>query len=261
MFLEPFISNAVANQLQVNPRTLNEIPIAALERNRLPMIAGFDTFKGNTMPNIVLAAGSGYLIKGAAQKHIPQGNDGGTPNAKPVDNRFMVLDVDTGTGITKEGDAFTIAGVFGVNMITKESTGQLQTFRIATGAAAGDQVWTITPALIALDGGTQAETEYANCTTSPADNAVITFLNTVTQRASVFFTNDAVEIVHGSLSGLDMEGSGVAVARDVTDSGIELILLRNTDILTLDTKYRLTAWCAANILVPQKCGVILGSQA
>ena len=46
MFLEPFISNAVANQLQVSPRTLNEIPISALERNRLPMIAGFDTFIG-----------------------------------------------------------------------------------------------------------------------------------------------------------------------------------------------------------------------
>jgi len=209
------------------------------------------------------ASGTGYLTNQVAvQKHIPQGNDAGTPNAKPVDNRFMNLLVDTGTNAVKEGDAFTIAGVFGVNMITKESTGKLQTFRIVstTGDGIGAETWVITPALIALDGGTQAETEYANCTTGAANNQAIVFLNTVTQRASVFFTNDAVEIVHGSLSGLDMEGSGVAVARDITDSGIELILLRNTDILTLDTKYRLTAWCAANILVPQKCGVILGSQ-
>ncbi|MEE8233709.1 MAG: P22 phage major capsid protein family protein, partial [Gammaproteobacteria bacterium] len=78
MFLEPFISNAVANQLQLNPRTLNEIPTAALERNRLPMIAGFDTFKGNTMPLITAALGTGYLTNQAAvQKHIPKGNDAG----------------------------------------------------------------------------------------------------------------------------------------------------------------------------------------
>jgi len=262
MMLEPFVSNAIANELQGRGAPPTGVSLTALERSRLPMIGGFDTFKTNILPNIVAAAGTSYVVD-TAQKHIPLGNDKGTVNAKPVDNRSFEFKVETGTGTIKIGDAFTIADVFGVNMQTKQSTGKLQTFRvirIVSGAGVGTTTLEITPALIAFDGGTQEEKEYANCTTSAADGKAIVFLNTVTKAASIFWVNDAVEITHGSLSGIDMAESGLAVLRDTTDSGIEVILLKSSDILTLDTKYRLTIWMAPNILIPQKAGVILGSQ-
>lgn len=262
MMLDPDISNAVANDLQARQAPPTGVSLTALERSKLPPVAGFDTFKTNFLPRNRSAAAlnsTKYKIKPAAGAfHIPKGNDGGVPNPKPVDNRTMVLDVDTGTGgAAVAGDAFTIANVNALNMETKESLGVLQTFRIVSSQGTGDTTWVITPALVAKTGTSQAEKEYANCDTKALENADITFINTTESASTIFWDNDAVELVHGSLSGVDMEGSGLAVARDVTDSGIELIMLRSSDIGTLDTKYRITAWAAPNILVPEKCGIIV----
>jgi len=177
-----------------------------------------------------------------------------------VDNRTQQLTVDGGTGAPAIGDAFTIANVNSIGLINKQSTGQLQTFRIVGPTAPTLITWTISPPIIAAAGGGQANKEYANVDSIPADDAAITFLNTVTQPSNIFFMNDAVEIVHGSLKTMDLDGAGVSTMRRTTDSGIEILFAKGADIRNLGTQYRLTIWFAPNVLIPDMCGNLVGLQ-
>jgi hypothetical protein len=74
------------------------------------------------------------------------------------------------TGVLKRGDVFTIAGVFAVNPITKQSTGRLQTFSVQADAdsnGSGQATLTVAPAIISSGA-------FQNVSAAPADNAAIT---------------------------------------------------------------------------------------
>lgn len=98
------------------------------------------------------------LVNGAGQTGTTLASDGWTNSI---------------TGILKAGDVFTIAGVFAVNPLTYESTGELQQFVVTadanSGATTGPATLAISPAII-TSGQTQT------VTASPADNAAITVL-------------------------------------------------------------------------------------
>ena len=233
------------------------VSLTAFERSTIPRIATFDSFKANFQPTNVFTAAAGWLVDGA-QFHVPVALDANDNNA---DNRTMTLTVDTGTGTVKLGDAFTIAGVNTLGMIHKNDTGQLQTFRVIARNSATE--WVISPAIVtnaASGGQSQAELEYANCSIAAPNDAAITFLNlTASQPSNIFFDNAAVEIIHGSLATMDLDGAGVATMREATDSGIEILFAKSSEINDLGTKYRLIAWFNANLLNPQMCGNLIGT--
>lgn len=245
--------NGVAGDLAKRDAPPTGVSLTAFERSKIPTVATFDSFKASFMPTQNVAVASGYVINGADQEHTPLAN---------LDNRTQDLDVDTGTGSINVGDAFTIAGVFVVSNIHKNVTTELQTFRVVTGAA-GDGAHTIeiTPAIVISTGSTpvQSEIDYANCSALPDGNA-LTFLNiTAPQPSNIFFVNRAVEIIHGSLATMDLNGAGVATMSRSTDSGIEILFAKSAEILGLTTKYRLTMWMAANVLNPEMCGNLIGT--
>lgn len=240
------------------------VSLTAFERSRIPTIATFDSFKANFTPSLVAAAGSGYLIN-VQQKLVPQATD---VNGNNVDNRSMALDVDGGTGVIKIGDALTIAGINALSLINKEDTQQLQTFRVIainSGGGSGTTQLQISPAIItnnltASPAVTQPELEYANCSNSARDNVAVSFINTTTARTNIFFHNESVEIVHGSLATMDLNNAGVQTMRRATDSGIEILFAKGSDIRNLGTEYRLTMWVNPNILNPMMCGILIGGQ-
>ncbi len=255
MILNPVDYNTVAGALASTDKVQVGVGADAFQRSRIPMVATFDSFKANFMPTITLGGdGTAYTVNGA-QSHVPAATDA---NGNNVDNRSMALTVQTGT-LAKVGDAFTIAGVNALSMIHKNDTGVLQTFRIIAINSATE--WQISPAIVTNAGSpTQAEKEYANCSAAAGNGANIVFLNTVTAPSNIFFQNKAVEIVHGSLATMDLDGAGVSTMRESTDSGIEILFAKGADIKDLGTEYRLTMWMAANILNPEMCGNILANQ-
>ncbi len=258
LIMNPADYNGVSANLANRDAPPTGVSLTAFERSRIPTVATFDSFKANFMPTVTLAAGTGWLVDGA-QFHTPLATDPITGNN--VDNRTMLLTVDTGTGTVKLGDSFTINSMNAVSAIHKNDTGALQTFKIIARNSATE--WEISPAIITNDssgGSTQAELEYANCSIAAANNAVITFLNTATAPANIFFMNDAVEIVHGSLQTMDLDGAGVSTMREATDSGIEILFAKGSSIKDLGTEYRLTIWFRPNMLIPDMCGQILGNQ-
>jgi len=258
IIMNPRDYNTVAGDLANRDAPPTGVSLTAFERSRIPTVATFDSFKANFMPTQALTAAAGYLVNGANQDHDPLATDG---NGNNVDNRIQDLIIDTGAGVINEGDAFTIAGVFAVSHIHKNVTSELQTFRVtSTAAAAGAQTIAITPAIVVSGGGggAQANIDYANCSAIPADNAALTFLNlTADQPSNIFFANDAVEIVHGSLATMDLDGAGVSTMRMATDSGIEILFAKGASVADLHTDYRLTMWMAGNVLVPEMCGNLI----
>lgn len=259
IIMNPSDYNRIAGDLADGRKVLTGHGEEAFVRSKIPGgIATFDAFKANFQPTIVAKAGINYVVDGN-QKHIPLSTDA---NGNNVDNRSQILNIKTGTGTIKVGDAFTIAGIFALSMIHKNDTRVLQTFRVLD--ATNQDAIRISPAIVTNDAAVspnQAEKEYANCSTQAADDAVITFINTVTAPSNIFWKKESVEIVHGSLSREELGGNtGVASMVGSTDSGLEILISRATSILDLETKYRLDMWFRPNILNEQMCGVLVGKQ-
>jgi len=258
LIMNPRDYNTVAAGLANRDAPPMGVSLTAFERSRIPTVATFDSFKANFMPTQTLTTATGYLINGANQDHDPLATDA---NGNNVDNRTQDLIIDTGANAINEGDAFTIDSVFAVSHIHKNVTSTLQTFRVtSTAGAAGAQTITITPAIVTRlgNGGAQANIDYENCSQIPADGAAITFLNiTADQPSNIFFMNRAVEIVHGSLATMDLDGAGVSTMMEATDSGIEILFAKGAEVRGLTTEYRLTMWMAANVLIPEMCGNLI----
>ncbi|MCP5018024.1 MAG: hypothetical protein GY938_22540, partial [Ketobacter sp.] len=258
LIMNPTDYNAVSGDLANRDAPPSGVSLTAYERSRIPTIATFDSFKANFMPTQALTTAASYLVNGANQDHDPAATDG---NGNNVDNRTQSLIIDGGSNAINEGDAFTIAGVYAVSHVHKNVTAELQTFRVtSTASAAGAQTITITPAIVVATGGggAQANIDYANCSAIPADNAALTFLNlTAAQPSNIFFMNRAVEIVHGSLATMDLNGAGVATTTATTDSGIEILFAKGAEVRGLTTEYRLTMWMNANVLIPDMCGNLI----
>jgi hypothetical protein len=255
LVLNPRAANSVAGDL-ASRQTLDGTPLSAYARSTLSPVAGFNTKRANVIENLAGSSASGVTVNGANQHATPVAFDssGTLASGEINDPRYSVLNVSTSHGLVA-GDAFTIAGVNAVGMVSKKDTGQLQSFRVI--AVVGDAL-TITPALIPAD-GTGVQKPYATVTTTPANGAAITVLNTVSTQPSVFYTEPAVEIFCGQLDVGEL-GSNVDIMRETTDSGIEIIFARQGSIDDLSAKYRLTVWTKAHVKDGQQCGIYLPNQ-
>ncbi|WP_180163642.1 P22 phage major capsid protein family protein [Acinetobacter sp. YH12069] len=251
MLLNPRMAKNIAGNLAAR-QTMNTAPMNAYQRSTLQPIAGFDTFRVDYGKSIAGSAGAGYLVSGA-QSYTPVSADS---NGIPADNRTQTLAVKTGTGAAV-GDVFTIAGVYAVGHINKQSTGQLKTFRIL---AINGGNWTISPAIVPADGTAAAQKAYANVTTGAAADAAITILNKKTTAASVFYEKSAIEIVHADFNTEPFEASGKRVRKATTDSGIQIVMLSDSNVDTLAANYRLFVWANVEVLNPELAGIMLENQ-
>lgn len=122
--------------------------------------ANFDILMDQNVKTHTVGIATGTpLVKGASQSGTSLITQGWTASQ---------------TAILKDGDIFTIADVFAVNPITKQSTGALQQFVVTADAnsdGSTDSTLSISPTILAT-------TDYQTVDALPADNAVITVLGT-----------------------------------------------------------------------------------
>jgi len=257
--------NNMAANLAKPATSSNSLTTSAFERALLPDIAGFNVYKtANSYRQAAAVAGTSPQITGANQYYTPVGSTltVGRGNVN-VDNRFQSITVTlAGAANFPVGTAFTIAGVYAVNHITKADTGQLKTFRIVSitsgGGTAGANVWVITPPIISAQGATGPELQYQNVTATPATTAAIVPLNTVSSLVNPFWQGDAVQIFPGRLA--PAPNSGLATMTGTTDTGFGLLMTRQGEINTLTTKYRFDAIWGTLIAQPEMAGIELFSQ-
>lgn len=257
-FLAPRIYNGMASNL-AKPQTsgLRET-MTAYQKAYVGDIAGFDTYKNDQSIRLGAATGGSTTVNGANQYWVPKATStGATGETENVDNRYSTLTVTAATYANiKAGDAFTIAGVNSVHMITKQDTGQLQTFRVISKPAAG--VILVAPAIISGGGGTKAELEYKNVTATPANGAALTWLNTVTSELNPFFVADNLLLLPGSFA--VEEGVGWLSMRATTDLGIAITYVRQGEINDLSMKFRWDIDFGTALTNPQMAGNIAFNQ-
>lgn len=252
--------NNMASNL-ANRGTMTGKPTTAYERAYVGNIAGFETFKLDYANSLAVRAGITVSINGANQYYTPKATSTAvTGEVANVDNRFQNINITVGSGTVKVGDAFTIAGVNAVHAITKGDTGQPKTFRIVgiVSGAGGTGTVTITPPIISGGGATDAELQYKNVTATPANGAVVTFLNTATASVNPFWQKDSLEILPGRY--MVPADAGVAVMKASTDQGIEVVMQKQYDINTMETKYRLDVLYGVVNKQPEMSGILLFSQ-
>ena len=242
--------------------TMNKKVNDAYTRSYVGRVASFDTWKLD-YSKALQAEGVGALTMSTldaatANFYVPTALQGTPTTSERVnrDNRFHNITLSATTGIVA-GDCFTIAGIYNVHQITKESTGQLKTFR-AIEVVDGTTL-KITPPIISAVGGSEAEIQYQNCTnTTKSGTAALVWLNTVAAKMNPFWQKDAIEILPGRYA--LPEGAGASIVRGTTDSGLELAMTKQFDIDTLKTKFRVDVRYGVVNKAPEMSGIILFSQ-
>jgi hypothetical protein len=259
MALSPRTANAMAGNLasrsEATKRSSDAYERAMINSD----VAGFEVFKNDQTILLGAATGGATTVNGANQFYVPKAtvldNLGVEQN---VDNRYSDLVITAATYANiKPGDAFTIAGVNSVHMISKEDTGQLQTFRVI-GKPTANTI-RIAPALISGQGGSKAEIEYKNATATPANGAALTWLNTTAAALNPFFVKGSLLLIPGSyvVNGSD----GWNVTQATTELGIALTMVAQGEINDLSRKLRIDARWGTSLTNPQLAGVELFGQA
>jgi hypothetical protein len=254
--------NGMANDLSKASRSFgNEISDKALRKAFVGEMASFSTYKFDYANRKAAAAGGAGLTidtrASAINYYVPRSTAVATTGeTSNVDNRFQTVTISSTTNVAA-GDAFTVANINAVHHITKGDTGQLKTFRVISVVNATTMV--ISPPLITAQGGTDAEVQYKNCVANtPASNAAIVFLNTVSASVNPFWQRDSLEILPGRYA--VPSDAGASVMRASTDQGIELVMQKQYDINTMKTKYRLDTLFGVVNKQPEMSGIILFSQ-
>lgn len=254
--------NGLAGNLAAATRSFgNAKSDKAYERSYVGMVAGFDTYKMDYANRLTAEAVGAITIDtsgaGSQANYTPQSTSTSVGGQINVDNRFQTVTVSATTGV-KAGDAFTIAGVYAVHHITKQSTGQLKTFRVVS--VDSGTTMTITPPIIGATGTpTDAQAQYKNVEVETAsDTAALVWLNVNTAAVNVFWQRDALEILPGRYA--VPADAGVAVMRATTDQGIELVMQKFYDIDSMTTKYRLDTLFGVVCKNTEMAGVLLFNQ-
>lgn len=237
------------------PKTL-----PAYEKAYVGQVAAFETYKLDYANTLAAEGSTTVTVNGADQDHTPLSSTSATAGKINVDNRTQQLIIAVSSGTVALGDCFTIANVFAVHHITKVSTGQLKTFRITSLLASSGASGTmeISPAIVANAGSSDAEAQYQNVDSVPANGAAMVFLNIVAAKINPFWQKEALEILPGRLA--VPEDAGAAVIRGATDQGLELVLTKQYDINTMKLKYRLDILFGVVCLNPEMVGIELFRQ-
>jgi hypothetical protein len=244
----------------------SDSPLArsAYERAYVKTIGNFDLFENDQSSILAAATATTVTITNTNPLfYTPVAStadtDGNTTN---IDNRRQIISIAVTTSTVKVGDAFTIAGVNSVHHISKQNTGQLKTFRITrivTGAG-GTGTVEITPPIISNGGGTRAEAEYQNVNATPANGAVITFLNTVSANANLFFVKGAIELIPGSFAVNSDDGWNLVAKGTTPKLGLPITYVRQGNINDLTVKARVEVDYGVGALNPEMIGIQLFSQ-
>lgn len=257
------VRSAIGMLSNVSDRAyMGEISTKAYEEGSLvARIAGFDVYNDDQPIRLAPAAGGTTTVNGANQYWEPAATTtqtDGTVNNR--DNRYSTL-VVTAAAIAsvKAGDAFTIAGVDSVHMISKQDTGQLQTFRVIS-VNTGTNTLTIAPALISNGGNTIGGREYQNVSATPANGAAITWLNTALAELNPFFLRSAVGLLPGTFE-VEPEDGWEVMQATTPKLGLRIICTKQGAINDLSTKMRWDIDFGTVLTQPMFAGAMAFNQA
>lgn len=156
---------------------------------------------------------------------------GGTLSASATEGATTLAITGAGNaGTVKAGDVFTVAGVYAVNPVSRQSTGQLQQFVVASdvtldGSGAG--TLTVTPRIVST-AATGALEPYATVNALPASGAAVVFYGTASTAygQNLGFHRNAFALVTCPLQ----VPQGVAFSASENHNGYAIRVVKDYDI-------------------------------
>ena len=223
----------------------------SFENGEIPgRLAGMMAYEADVMPNLAAKGTVTSITAGAALSSTVTAMTGDLP----TDNRQATLTL-SGANLAnvKNGDVFTVANsgttINSVHQITKDSTGEAQTFRVISGGGTSSIV--IYPAPVASG-------PYQNVTAGIASGATLTFINNNVKAGTIGFAEGAVELMTGRLA--FPTDQGAKVVSTTSKNGVPLIFSYSFNHLTGKTTVRVTSLYATTVLQPEMCFLALASQ-
>lgn len=153
-------------------------------------------------------------------KHTNGTYSAGAVNGANQTGNALTLTAITGT--FNKGDVFTIAGVFGVNPVTKQTTGELRQFTVTANVGAGATSIPIYPAIV------PGNVAYGTVTASPANGALITLVGGAGVTFRKNFAMDPMAVTMATAD-LPLPNNMDMAARETYD-GLSIRFLRGFDI-------------------------------
>lgn len=156
---------------------------------------------------------------------------GGTTSAASVESATTVA--ITGAGANKtvvKGDVFTIAGVYAINPVSRQSTGVLKQFTVteaATLGSSGEGTLKVSPSIISTAALGPNE-PYATVSALPASGAAVVFVGTASTvyPMNLGFHKNAFALVTCPLQVPD----GVAFSSSETHKGVSIRVVKDYDV-------------------------------
>lgn len=214
---------------------------SALEKARLPLLGGDDVFMSqNVATHQVGPLGGTPLVNGAAQ-------DKTYAQVKDTMQQTLLTDGWTAAAAArvKQGDVFTIAGVYAVNPVGKQQLQFLQQFVVqgdASSDGAGNASLTISPPIITSG-------PYQTVSAAPADNAAMTFVGTAgaLYRQNMTFHKDAFALAVVPLELPD----GAPFAARITEDGLSVRVTSSYNITDDVSVWRFDCLYGCRVLRPE----------
>ena len=229
---------------------MSDMAQGAYREASLGRVAGLDTFMDQNVRTFTTGARGGTpLINGAAQN---------TTYALSKTTNTQTISIDgcsnSITGWAKAGDVFTIAGVYAVNPVSKETLPFLQQFVVTADAntTAGGAIaaLSISPAIITSG-------PYQNVSAAPADNAAITMLGSASTgyTQSLAFHKNAFALVTVPLEMPD----GAAFKARESYKGLSIRVVKDYDITNDEDIIRLDILYGTKAIYPDLATRLSGS--
>jgi len=175
----------------------------------------------------------------------------------PAPGQYMTqtisIDGLTGTQTVKDGETFTIAGVFAYDNRLGASLARLQQFRVVgdyTATAGAIAAMRIFPAIIVPGSGSGADinvnTAHATVTAAPADNAAITWTGTAATdyKPRVLLSKDAIQV---NTADLIMPATGQGMRKSLTKVPLSVRMWKNSNFATGTHDVRFDVVLSANV--------------
>lgn len=219
----------------------------AIRGRSMGPLAGFDTYMDqNVKTHTVGTWGTTPLVNGASQNvtYAAAGHSYGSTSQSLICDGFTNT-----TGTAKAGDKFTIAGVYAVNPVSKDTLPLLQEFTVqadVTADGSGNATITISPAIITSG-------PFQTVSAAPADNAAITRVSS-NYVANLAFHKNAFGLV---TLPLEMPDSVGWKARE-SHNGYSVRVVKDYDIDNDEEIIRLDIFYGVKTLYPELACVLMG---
>ncbi len=185
----------------------------------LGQIANFDIFGDQNIKSHTKGTATGTPLVNGASQNVTYAS---LTNGSSLWSSSLITDgwSNSITGILKAGDVFTIAAVYSVNPVSKESTGALQQFTVVSDVnsdGSGNCTVSVSPPIIS-SGVNQT------VSAAPADNAAITVV--ATHAANLAFHKNAFALV---TCPLELPDSAGFKARE-SHNGLSVRVVKDYDV-------------------------------